>query len=59
MCATIIASTFASTIFLNGTNSVVHNLVESLGISAKDECESVLVSPCPGKCLAVASMPPA
>ena len=40
-----------------GTSSKCSNLSRFAGITGKSICESAAVSPCPGKCLAVASAP--
>ena len=58
-CAVIIASTCASIAALKGANSIASKRSRTCGTNAEPICESVDVSPCPGKCLAQRNMPPA
>ena len=54
ICATIIEPMPASTIERNGTSSTFSNRSREKFIIGKPRCESTAVSPCPGKCFAVA-----
>ena len=58
-CAVITASTPASTAMRNGTSSTRSRRSRSAPMTGSSMCESVRVSPWPGKCLAVVSAPPA
>ena len=53
------ASMPASIAALNGTSSTASRRERGCSITARSRWVSVAVSPWPGKCLAVASMPPA
>ena len=58
-CAVITASTPASTAMRKGRSSTRSRRSRSAAITGSSMCESVRVSPCPGKCLAVVRAPPA
>ena len=57
MWADITASTPAAIAARNGTSSTESRRAQLAAITGSAMCESVPVSPCPGKCLAVASIP--
>ena len=54
MCEIITEPTPAFINSRNGTNSVFSNLSREKLMTGKPRCESTFVSPCPGKCFAVA-----
>ena len=56
-CAVMIVATPASIAALNGRNSTARSRSGGCSTSGSSKCESVLVSPCPGKCLPHAAMP--
>ena len=58
-CAVITASTPASTAIRKGRSSTSSIRARSAAITGRTKCESLRVSPWPGKCLAVESAPPA
>ena len=58
ICATITDFTPFSIALLKGTSSTLSILFISLFITGKSLCVSISVSPCPGKCFAVAITPP-
>ena len=57
MCADITTSTPAAMAARKGTSSRVSSRPQSARMMGSEMCESVSVSPWPGKCFAVASMP--
>ncbi len=56
-CAVMMVATPASIAALNGTNSTSRSRSGGCSTSGSSWCESVLVSPCPGKCLPQAATP--
>ena len=55
---TMIISTLLAIPYWKGTNSSFSNSSFVLEMIGRPRCESVLVSPCPGKCLRQPSIPP-
>ena len=59
MCDDITASMPAAIAARNGTSSTASSRARGCSTVARSRCVSTAVSPWPGKCLAVESMPPA
>ena len=57
MCAVMTAATPLSMAALNGTSSTASMRARVMSSTGSVRCESDETSPCPGKCLAVASIP--